>query len=209
MTEDAAARRELIALCAAKAAALDGAAAQRYTHDVCKRLVLRPQPKASGTARPFKTGMRRYFFRDAWPGLLLVIVGAAVAISTPGFWIQSLFIGTIGLAIGVALAFASAWNWRQKLITAGSMMLPDVAAPIRVDSKCLTVGATSVPWSDVRLEAVELRYLWQPRINPIYRIDQLRLSMDKKSLVLDVQLIENGQEVIDTICDKLVCVSTS
>ena len=89
------------------------------------------------------------------------------------------------------------------------MMLPDVAAPIRVDSKCLTVGATSVPWSDVRLEAVELRYLWQPRINPIYRIDQLRLSMDKKSLVLDVQLIENGQEVIDTICDKLVCVSTS
>lgn len=204
-TDDAATRRRtLIALCAAKAAGLDGASAQRYIRDVVKRLVLRPLPQASGTARPLKAGVRLYFLRDAWPGLLVLAAAAAAAISAPDFWIQSLFIAAIGLAIGVPLAFASVWNWREKIRTTWSTMLPDIAAPIHVDSECLTVGATSAPWSDVRLVAVELRYLWQPRINPIYRIDQLRLAMDRTLLVLDVCLIENGQEVLDTVCDKLV-----
>jgi hypothetical protein len=61
-----------------------------------------------------------------------------------------------------------------------------------------------VPWNDVRLEAVELQYLWRPRINPKYRVDQLRLATSRGALVLDIRLIENGREVIDTICGNLV-----
>jgi hypothetical protein len=53
------------------------------------------------------------------------------------------------------------------------------------------------------LEAVELRYLWQPRIDPKFRVDQLRLATGKGSLLLDVRMIENGQGVIDAICGKL------
>jgi hypothetical protein len=159
--------------------------------------------RPSGTARPLTIGIHLYFLRDAWPGLLLVGVGAAMAIAAPGLWIQGLFIATIGLALGVPLVFAGVWNWREQMKANWSPMLPEVAAPIRVDAKCLTVGATAVPWRDVRLEAAELRYLWQPRIHPIYRVDQVRLAIDKTALVLDVRLIENGQDVIDTICDHL------
>jgi len=204
-TEDSAARpRELIALCAAKSAGLDGAHAQRYARSVRNSLLLRPRVQATGTVLPLEKGIRLEFLRQAAPGLLLLVVCTITAISEPHFWIQSLFIAVIGLAFGLALGFAQVWSWREKLNTAWSTMLPGAGARIWVDSKCLSVGETSVPWDDVHLEAVELRYLWRPRIDPKYSIDQLRLAMSKGPLVLDMRLIENGQEVIDTICDNLV-----
>ena len=203
-TDDAAARRrELIGLCAAKTAGLDDFHAQRYALGVRNRLVLRPRPQASGTVRPIHVGIRLGFLRQAWPGFMLLALSVVTAISVPHFWIQSLFITVIGLAFSVSLGLAGVWNWRENLNAVRSTMLPEAGARIRADSRCLTVGITSVPWSGVRLEAVELRYLWQPRINPKYRVDQLRLATNQGQLVLDVRLIENGQEVLDTICDRL------
>ena len=122
----------------------------------------------------------------------------------PNFWVQSLFIAVILLTFGLPLRLALVWNWREKLNASWSTILPKAGVRIRADSKCLGVGETSMPWDAVHLEAVELRSLWQPRINPKYRVDQLRLVMSKGQLVLDVRLIENGQEVVDTICDNLV-----
>jgi hypothetical protein len=107
------------------------------------------------------------------------------------------------LAFGVPLRLAELWSWSQKLKDA--TMLPKAQMLIRADREYLTVGATSVPWRDVRLEAVELRYLWRLRLFPKYRIDQLHLATGNGPLVLDVRLIENGREVLDTICGKLVC----
>ena len=196
-------RRELIALYAAKTSGLDGIYARRFVRFARDRLVLRPQLQASGIELPLEKSIRLGFLREAWPGLILLSVSAVTAISVPHFWIQSLFIAVIGLTFSVSLAFAAIWGWREKIRTAWSTMLPEVGSPIRVDSKCLTVGGTSILWRDVRLKAVEVRYLWQPRINPIYRVNQLQLATTVGPLVLDVRLIKNGQEVIDTICDKL------
>lgn len=197
-------RRELIALCAAKTAGLEGVNAERYARSVRNTLVLRPRAQASGTVLPIKKGFRLEFYRQAGPGLLILAMSAAAAISIPHFWIQSLFIAVIGLAFGLPLQLIRYWDWRDKLNTAWSAMLPEVGALIRVDPQNLTIGKTSIPWSDVRLEAVELRYLWKPRIYPTYSVDQLRLATNKGLLVLDVRLIDNGREVIDTICNNFV-----
>lgn len=202
--DDAARRRELIGLCAAKTAGLTGAKAQRYARAVRNSLILRPRPQARGTARPAATGMRLEFLRQAGPFILVPIVGVAAALSIPQFWIQSLFIAVIVLAFGLPIRLAQLWNWREQLRAAEPARLPEAGASIRVDADNLTVGATSLPWTEVRLEAAELRYLWQPRIAPIYRVDQLRLATGKGLLLFDARLIENGREVLDTICDKLV-----
>lgn len=203
--DDAAARRrERMGLCAARTAGLDGASAQRYARDVRNRLVLRPRPQASGAVLPLEKGIRLEFLRQLGPWLLVPVLCVVAAISVPNFWVQSVFIGVIVLTFGLPVRLAQVLSWREKLGTAWSAMLPEAGTSIRVDSKHFTVGETAVPWGDVRLEAVELRSLWQPRIDPKYRIDQLRLATSRGLLLLDVRLIENGQEVIDTICDNLV-----
>jgi hypothetical protein len=61
------------------------------------------------------------------------------------------------LAFGLPLRFVEISNWRDRLRGAWSTMLPEAEALIRVDSEHLTVGATAMPWGDVRLEAVESR----------------------------------------------------
>ena len=204
--DDVAARqRELIGLCAARTAGLDGASAQRYASDIRNRLLLWPRPQAHGTMLPLEKGIRQEFLRQLGPWLLgPPVLSATLALSIPNFWIQSIFIAVILLAFGLPLRLVEVSNWRDKLSGAWSAMLPEAGAVIRADSECLTIGALAVPWDDVRLEAVELQYLWRPRINPKYRVDQLRLATSRGALALDVRLIENGREVIDTICGNLV-----
>jgi hypothetical protein len=203
---DAAARRRaLIGRCAARTAGLDGAPAQRFAGYVRDGLLLSPRPQARGTARPLEQGIRLGSLRQLAPWLLgPVLLSAFTAFSIADFWIQSILIAVLLLTIGLAPRFAVVSNWRNRLRGASSM-LPEAGAPIRADSEHLTVGAITVPWSDVRLEAVDVR--WVPLgywINPRYRVAQLRLATGTGSLVLDVRLIENGREVIDTICGHLV-----
>jgi hypothetical protein len=199
-------RSELIARCAAKGAGMDGFYAERYVREIRDHIVLWGQrPQASGTALPPEWGFRLRFLRDTWVFLLIFALAAAIIISVPHFWIQSLFIAAVSIGVLWPLEFADFWNWRENLRTVWSTMLPEAGTPIAADSKCLTVGATSVPWSDLRLEAAELRGVWafSVALPQTYRVDQLRLVMGKGSFVLDVCLIKNGQEVVDTICDKL------
>ncbi len=204
-TDDAAARRrELLGLCAAKTAGLDGAKAQRYSRYVSDALNISPRPQASGTARSVEKGIHLEYLRQLGPWLLVPVLCVVVALSTPNFWIQSLLIAVLLLTFAVPIRLVQVWSWRDKLNAVGAAMLPEAGVSIRVDAKSLTVGAMSAPWGDVRLEALEGQWLWRPRIFPKFRIDQLRLATGKESLVLDARLIENGQEVVDTICDKLV-----
>lgn len=204
-TQDAAARRrELIARCAASTAGLDGEAAQRYARDIRRSLVLHPRPQASGTALALETGIRLEFLRQAGWLLLFAAVGAGAALAVLNFWIQSIFIVMLGWIARLPLLYGFR-TWRDKLRASWSTMLPAAASPIRADSSCLTVGDMSVPWADVRLEAVELGVPWFAASLIISKrsVDQLRLAAGKGSLVLDVRLIRNGRAVIDTICGKL------
>ncbi len=201
--DDEMARRKLIARCAARTAGLEGAPAQRYVRDICDSLLLSRQPQASGAALPLEKAIRLEYLRQLGPWLLVPVLCAALAFSVPNFWVQSLFIAVILLTFGVSVRLAEALSWRRKISHVAGM-LPKAETLIRADRDFLTVGTTSVPWDDLALEAVELRYLWRPRLFPKYCIDQLRLTTSKGPLMLDVRLIENGREVIDAICGKLV-----
>ena len=205
-------RRELIARCAAKGAGMDGFYAERYVREIRDHIALSDQrPQASGTALPSEWGFRLRFLRDTWVFPLIFALAAVTIISVPHFWIQSLFIVAISIGVLWPLEFADFWNWREKSRTVWSTMLPEAGTPIAADSKCLTIGATSVPWSDIRLEAAELRGVWAFSVvlPQTYRVDQLRLVMGKGSFVLDVSLIKNGQEVVNSICGKLEVPSAS
>ena len=193
-------QRELIARCAAKC--LEGAPAERYASDVRTHLAVWPRQQARGTALAPEEGIRLEFLWRLGPWVFAPILIMALPLWIPDFWIQSIMIAVIFLAIALSVRFASLWNWREKVRHEWSAM-PAGGASIEANSERLTVGATALPWADIRLDGAKLEYLWTPRINPKYRVLQLRLATPQGPLVLDVALIRNGREVIDTICGYL------
>lgn len=167
--------------------------------------MLRLRPEASGVALPLDKAIRLEFLRKLGPCLLVPIFCFAFVIAEPESWIQAVFSAVMLLAFGLPWWFAGLWGWREKLRTVWSAMLPKAGTRIAADAGHLTIGETAVPWNDVRLEGVEVRDLffttrWWWR----FSVDQLRLITSKGHYALDRRLIENGQEIIDTICSRLI-----
>lgn len=110
----------------------------------------------------------------------------------------------VTLISGLLLAIGLRSNrWRRHTETLVADM-PAPATPVRVDANGLTVGSTTTPWSALKLVLV---YLRAARPSPRYRfrshVQQLVLDVAGKQVVLDAVAITHGQEIVDTIFNRL------
>jgi hypothetical protein len=132
-----------------------------------------------------------------------VVLGPVVFIAPRGDYVWIL-LSYLTLIIGLLLAIALRSNrWRRHTETLVADM-PAPGTPVRVDPNGLTVGSTTTPWSALKLVLV---YLRAARPSPRYRfrshVQQLVLDVAGKQVVLDAVAITHGQEIVDTIFNRL------
>ena len=94
-------------------------------------------------------------------------------------------------------------RWRKHAETVVGDM-PPPGTPVRIDDSGLTVGSTTTPWPALKLMRVNLRRVLRTYASfRRYYVEQLLLDVAGKRVVLDAAAITHGEEIADTIFNRL------
>jgi hypothetical protein len=75
---------------------------------------------------------------------------------------------------------------------------------VRIDAGGLTIGSATTPWSALTLTRVNLRKVRRAYASfRNYYVEQLLLDIGGRPVVLDAAAITHGQEIADTIFNRL------
>jgi hypothetical protein len=206
---DASAMRiRLIAERAAETLQLSSAARAKFISNVAARLVFAPRIAAAGTVMEPRLAQQRQFWRalyESRKGIgLSALVLALVMLTLPIGWQAGLIISFVILFRMLLLCWLKIRRWRASLASAYAA-LPPPGSIILADPAALTVNGIVIPWNKVLLEAIGLRWLSSGlrRWRTSECIDRITLIANGMPLMLDRSVMTDGQEVLDTICDKL------
>jgi hypothetical protein len=121
------------------------------------------------------------------------------------------FAHEIGWASTLILLFLVCWfaviawivaimSWSAG-IPAVYQAMPPAGCAITADADALTINSAIMPWPKIVLAAIWLRVgaSW----NVPESIERLTLRAGGETLMLDRNVVTNGQVLLDTICDKL------
>jgi hypothetical protein len=164
-------------------------------------------PQAEGVAVDLGTAQRVHFLRscnDVSLLVLAVMLGAAALFLVPRDEVVAsivIVLATLGTVALMAWFFSVRWREHAETVV-GDMPAP--GTPVRIDDSGLTIGSTTTPWQDLTLTRVNLRKARRSYASfRRYYVEQLVLDVGGKRVVLDAAAITHGQEIADTIFNRL------
>ena len=177
---------------------------EHFVRDSARNVVFAPQVAAAGTViEPVRARQRQVWrtIRESRAVLIASLLIALFVLVQPIDW-RAAFVFILPVAL-YSLAFCAVRvrGWRSAVATVYGA-LPPPGSIIFADPEALTVNGIVVPWSKIVLETIALR-----RISMIVTarqfIDRITLMADGRALALDRSVVTDGQDLLDTICDKL------
>jgi hypothetical protein len=179
---------------------------EQFTPDMRRATSLSVVPQAQGVAVGLGTAHRENFMRtcrDLHLPALAVMLGGALFFAPRDELVACIVVVLAILGIVALKARSLSARWRERAETvAGDMPAP--GTPVRIGADGLTIGSATTPWPSLKLTRVNLRrarrrYYHPPR----YWVEQLRLDIAGRPVVLDAAAITHGQEIADTILNRL------
>jgi hypothetical protein len=203
-----AARIRMLAERAAETQQLSGAAHATFIRNAIARLVFAPQVAAAGTVMEPARARQRQFWRalyESRKGLgLSLLFFVIVLLTLPIGWQAGLIVSFLILFRVLLLCWIKVRRFRTSLVSAYAA-LPPAGSVVLADPSALTINGIVIPWNKVALEAIGLQWAssglrhWRTSD----RIDRIALLANGVPLMLDRGVLTDGQDVVDTICDKL------
>ncbi len=179
----------------------------RFVSECVRAIVFAPQVAAAGTvlepARARKRQFRRAI-RESRVGLIVSLAIVLFALAQPVGWGAASVVILPVAFYSVILCAVKILRWRSG-IAAVYAALPPPGSIILADPAALTVNGIVVPWDKIVLETIVLRWVsmvFTPWRSPRF-IDRIGLIADGRALALDRGVVTDGQDLLDTICDKL------
>lgn len=209
-SDDAAARLRRLQLIAERVADtqhLTAPTRERFINAIARSLVFAPQVAAAGTVIEPKRARQLQFWRairEVRTGLIVAgLVGIIVLMLQIG-WSVALLITFLVAFRSLLFCTIKITKWRSASAAAYAA-LPPPGSIVLADPNVLTVNGIVVPWGNAVLDAISLR-----RVGSSFTtwhtsqcIDRISLIANGALLVLDRAIVTDGQELLDTICDKL------
>ena len=200
-----------IGLCAARSMARSEQEREQFARELQRWLMLSPAPATErvegavlglGAAR--RSAIWIHFADHVMRVVILIaVVTIILAISERDWWTS------VELAIVVGLMVASQYyslrNWYAAL--PGLLpWLPAAGTPIAVGAETLAVGDAEIPYAQIRFDHIRLRKqrgfmtrFWESE----YFLDHVTLRAGGKIIHLDAAAINNGQQILDTLCSRV------
>jgi hypothetical protein len=163
-------------------------------------------PQAQGVAVDLDAAQRVHVLRtcnDVSLLVLAVMLGGALFFVPRDELVACIFIvlATLGTVLLMAWFFSTRWREHAETVV-GDMPAP--GTPVRIDDNGLTIGSTTTPWPALKLTRVNLRKARRSYASfRRYYVEQLVLDVGGKRVVLDAAAITHGQEIADTIFNRL------
>lgn len=163
-------------------------------------------PQAEGVAVDLDTAQRVHVWRtcnDVSLQWLALILGGSLFFVPRDELVTCIFIVLAILGFLLVAAWFFSVRWREHAETVvGDMPAP--GTPVRVDEAGLTIGSTTTPWPALKLVRVNLRKARRSYASfRRYDVEQLVRDVAGKRVVLDAPAVTNGQELADTIFNRL------
>ena len=162
-------------------------------------------PQAQGVAVDLGTAQREHFMRTCrrlgLPAVAVMLGG--VLFFVPRDELVACIVVVLGVVVILALiALSLSARWREDAETVvGDMPAP--GTPVRIDADGLTIGSATTPWPSLKLTRVNLGKVRSRYGTRGYWVEQLLFDIAGRPLVLDAAAITHGQEIVDTIFDRL------
>lgn len=164
-------------------------------------------PQAEGVAVDLNAAQRVHVWRtcnDLSLRWIALILGGALFFVPRDELVSCIFIVLATLGTLVVMAWFFSVRWRKHAETVVGDM-PPPGTPVRIDDSGLTVGSTTTPWPALKLMRVNLRRVLRTYASfRRYNVEQLLLDVAGKRVVLDAAAITHGEEIADTIFNRLI-----
>jgi hypothetical protein len=179
----------------------------RFVRTVTRALVFEPQVAAAGTVMEPSRARNRQFWRaihESRTGLAAALLVGLIIFSQPIDWPAALILTFLVGFYSLLFCAIKILQWRSASAAAYAA-LPPPGSIMLADPSALTVNGIVIPWDKVVLETISLRWLasgfttWRSS----ECIDRIGLIANGTPLALDRGVMTDGQDLLDTICDKL------
>ena len=163
--------------------------------------------EAEGVAVDLGTAQREHFMRTCRDTSLLIVAGmlGGTLFLVPRDQVVTCFfivLAIIGTLASMAWFFSARWREHAETV-AGDMPAP--GTPVRIGADGLTIGSNTAPWSDLEVKRVNLRKARRTYASfRRYYVEQLLLHVAGRPVVLDAAAITHGQQIVNTIFNRLV-----
>ena len=202
-------RFDWLITCAADTLHLTGNPRRNFIDYSKRQIIFAPQAAASGVVLAPRQARRLERLRAVYDsGLIFALLGTIplVFFTHQIGWGSTLILLFLVCWFAVIVWIVTIMSWSTG-IPAVYQAMPPPGCAITADTDALTIDSAVVPWSKVVLAAIWLREgtrLWfGASWNIPESIDRLTLRADGETLMLDRNVVTNGQVLLDTICDKL------
>lgn len=200
-------RIEALAARTADALKLRDSARARFINEAVRGLVFEPQVAAAGTVMEPSRARRRQLRRSLHEsefGLLAILLAVMFVLARQLDASGPLILVFLVVLYAVIITAVKVLRWRADIASVYAA-LPPPGSIILADPTALTVNGIVIAWNNVALETVSLRISRWPFIfmRGSYTIDRLTLVANGNRLALDRAVVTDGQDLLDTICDKL------
>jgi hypothetical protein len=195
-------RLDWLITCAADTLHLTGNPRRNFIDYSKRQIIFSPQAAASSIVLAPRKARRLERLRAVYlPGLFFAAWGIPPLVLAHEIgWAQTLILLFLVCWFAMIAWIVTIMSWSAGIPSVYQAMPPPGCA-ITADADALTINNAIVPWPKIALTAIWMRGGASWKIPE--SIERLTLRAGGETLMLDRNVVTNGQVLLDTICDKL------